>query len=53
MEKYRQKIGYIKAAKRGERLARLENSNGFVANTKICKSKKIYSRRKYRLDDEI
>lgn len=41
---------YIAAAKRGEREARLENATGFVATTKIAKSKKVYSRKNFKIE---
>lgn len=35
---------YIKACKRGEREARLENATGFVSNTHVHINKKKYNR---------
>ena len=37
---------YIKAVKRADRLIDLENKTGFVSNTKVHKSKKLYDRKK-------
>lgn len=46
--KNKEVIEVVKAAKRGQREAELENSCGFKSMHKIFKSKKYYNRRKYK-----
>lgn len=46
-------IDIIKAAKRGQREAELENSTGFIAVDKTFKSKKTYTRKKKHKKKEL
>ncbi len=46
----RQKLkDYIKASRKGSRQAELQDSHGFVSRSKVHKSKKLYSRKNYRV----
>jgi len=39
------KLDYLKANRKGSRLAEIENSNGFISKHKVHKSKKSYTRK--------
>ena len=43
---------FIKANRRGSRMAELEDSTGFASNHKVHRSKKSYSRKNYRAEME-